>query len=195
MQRGDADWEALRRRGQALYDVPPRAYHNWGHVEACLRELEHVRGISEDADTLELAIWFHDCVYDPQRHDNEERSADLAQKWLGESSLSAARIGAVADLILATKHNAIPTSLDAQLIVDIDLSILGQDTATFDAYERAIRQEYSFVPEDAFRTGRARILRSFLDRPSIYCTEPFRSRYEQPARENLSRSIQQLTGS
>lgn len=192
MYRNDSSWTQLRERVRTLYDQPPRAYHNWSHVEACLRELSAVRSLCADPDALEVAIWLHDCIYDPQRHDNEEQSATLARKWLAELLAPSSFIDTVAQLILVTKHNAIPASPDGKLIVDIDLSILGQAPEVFDAYERAIRQEYSFVPDEAFRAGRTCILQGFLDRPKIYCTQSFQGRYERAARANLARSIEQL---
>jgi predicted metal-dependent HD superfamily phosphohydrolase len=98
-------------------------------------------------------------------------------------------------LILATKHQESTASGDEALLVDIDLSILGRDPVVFDRYEQSIRQEYRWVPEVAFREGRARILESFLNRPAVYRTALFAQRYEAQARENLSRSIRQLRGS
>ena len=81
-------------------------------------------------------------------------------------------------------------------MIDIDLSILGQPPDRFDAYETEIRTEYAPVIEErgtaAFNSGRAGILRRFLDRPAIYSTEHFRARYERAARANLQRSIERL---
>lgn len=192
MRRDDSSWASLREWVRQLYEQPPRAYHNWSHVEASLRELDAVVPLCADPDAVEIAIWFHDCIYDPQRHDNEEQSAALARKWLAELAVPSSFVDSIAQLILVTKHNAIPASPDGKLMVDIDLSILGQVPEVFDAYETAIRKEYSFVAEEAFCAGRARILRGFLDRPTIYCTESFQRRYERAARTNLARSIEQL---
>jgi predicted metal-dependent HD superfamily phosphohydrolase len=98
----------------------------------------------------------------------------------------------VEELILATKHVAPPATPDAQFLVDIDLSILGQRPSAFDEFERAIREEYRHVDEPSFRAGRSEILRRFLDRPFIYFTHVFRRRYEQQARSNLNRSLERL---
>jgi predicted metal-dependent HD superfamily phosphohydrolase len=98
----------------------------------------------------------------------------------------------VRELVLATKHNAVPEEEDAKLLVDVDLSILAAPEQRFAEYERQVRQEYGWVPEDAFRQGRARILASLLNRASIYSTAWFASRLEQQARKNLSRSLKEL---
>jgi predicted metal-dependent HD superfamily phosphohydrolase len=81
---------------------------------------------------------------------------------------------------------------DARLVVDIDLSILGQDELVYDQFERSVREEYKWVPWFLYRRKRTEILRGFLDRESIYATEPFRQRYETAARTNLERAIRAL---
>lgn len=189
-----ADLTGIRDRVRLLYDAPPRAYHNWDHVLACIAELDGVRSLCADALAVEVAIWFHDCVYDPRRADNEERSSETAGSWLCETLLLPEQVRSIQKMILATKHAALPDSADDRLMVDIDLAILGQPEPAFDAYERAIRQEYAFVPEMAFCAGRASILARFLARPSIYATPAFRHRYEDAARANLTRSILALGG-
>lgn len=95
-------------------------------------------------------------------------------------------------MILVTKHSEAPQSGAEKVLVDIDLSILGQPEAVFDEYERNIRKEYEMVPDDQFRAGRAKVLESFLDRPTIYSTECFQQRYEERARANLVRSLAKL---
>lgn len=171
-----------------------RAYHNLRHIEDCLQQLGPVTTLAGDAEACELALWLHDVVYDPRRADNEERSADWARQVCRQAGLPADREARVADLILATRHDATPTLNDAQLVVDIDLSILGRDPERFDAYERAVREEYRWVPDLLFRPGRRKILLGFLARPRIYSTEWFFRRYEAIARSNLARSLEQLGG-
>ena len=100
----------------------------------------------------------------------------------------------VHELVMATRHNALPEEPDAQLVVDIDLSILAAITERFSEYEKQIRAEYSWVPEPSYREGRTQILASFLDRKSIYGTPWFYERLEQRARDNLSRSLQGISG-
>jgi predicted metal-dependent HD superfamily phosphohydrolase len=144
---------------------------------------------------VEGAIWFHDVIYDPTRGDNEERSADLAVQALQKMGADEQSVAAVKGLILDTRHVAPAASADGRLLVDIDLSILGRPADEFDTYEQAIRREYAYVPDEAFASGRARILRGFLAREWIYATELFRERYEMAARENLRRSLARLESS
>jgi predicted metal-dependent HD superfamily phosphohydrolase len=160
------------------YAEPHRRYHTLEHIEHCLREFDPRQ--AREPEAVELAIWFHDAIYDTRRSDNEERSA----AWLLELLPEAKR---AAELILVTKHHK-PSTPDEALLVDVDLAILGQPAERFDLYERQIREEYAWVPGPIFRMKRASIMRGFLKRPFIYGTDAFRAKYEAAARANLSRS-------
>ena len=178
----------------AQYAQPWRHYHDAGHIVACLEELEEYRAAGGMAlRALELAIFFHDAVYDPRRHDNEEQSVRLAEEVLAPV-VSSGELADVRLLILATRHEQLPTAADEMLVADVDLAILGKGEAEFAAYERGIRAEYRLVPEEQFRAGRMAVLRRFLERQQIYSTEYCRRRYEEAARGNLTRAIAKLTG-
>lgn len=183
-----AIWRELERH----YREPHRAYHNLDHIGECLSEFEAVRSCACAPNAVELAIWFHDAIYDPRAQDNEERSAQLAGDLLEPMGLPDVSIHEVRSLILVTRHTAPPTTPDASLLTDIDLAILGQPPGRFAAFEQQIRQEYSWVPPSEFAAGRAMILRGFLDRPTIYSTPTFRQKYEQRARTNLAWGLRQL---
>lgn len=200
-----SNWECLWQRlgavgdGRAVFDdlmcrwsEPQRAYHNVEHLEHCLAELRGVEESLTGRDAVEFALWFHDAVYEPKAADNEERSAELAGQVADTAGLSASFVACVTTLILATKRHEPATDRDTAVLLDVDLSILGQPLERFDRYEAEIRQEYAWVPGAMFRTKRAEILTAFLARPAIYQTEQFRARYEQAARTNLQRSIDRL---
>jgi predicted metal-dependent HD superfamily phosphohydrolase len=176
----------------AHYSEPHRAYHNLAHILDCLEQFAPARHLAHDPITVEFAIWYHDAIYDPRAKDNEERSADLAASVIGELGLPVSLKEIVTALILATKKHDASLARDAAVLVDVDLSILGRAPHRFDEYEHQIRQEYDWVPADVFAAGRSAVLETFLARPAIYNTELFRVKYEQPARENLKRSIQRL---
>ena len=173
----------------AAYAEPHRAYHNAAHVADCLGRLDAARGEAERPDEVEAALWFHDAVYDPRAADNEERSAAWAERSLSVGGVVADAVARIAVMILATRHDREPDGGDAELMLDIDLSILGREPEAFAAYERSIRAEYAWVPADQYRDARAAILERFLARPTIYRTESFRSRYESGARRNIAQSI------
>ena len=171
-----------------------RKYHTVRHLDECFARLDEARTLAVHPFEIELALWFHDAVYDVRGYDNEERSAAWAQEAAREAGLPAAVGERVRLLILATKHDAEPASPDAALLVDVDLAILGTAAERFDEYEQQIREEYSWVPSALFRSKRREILEGFLARPHVYKTSHFQDRYEAAARANLSRSIEQLGG-
>ncbi len=200
-QRWVGFWSRLGARGNPRktyddlamrYAEPHRVYHTLEHIAHCLDEFDRSWHLAVDHHAVELAIWYHDVVYDTRTKDNEGKSAVLASEMVRKASLPGTLGHAVTGLILATKHIVTPTGKDARLLVDIDLSILGQPEDKFDEYERQIRQEYSWVPEKEFISGRATILKSFLDRPAVYSTSFFRSEYESQARRNIARSLARL---
>lgn len=200
-QKWQALWKRLGAQGDASmvyndlvtrYSEPHRAYHTLQHIRHCLDELEQVRNLATNPDAVELALWYHDTIYDTKNKDNEERSAALAVEMVRNASLPDNLGQSVANLIMATKHSATPSDSDVQLLVDIDLSILGQTEARFDEYERQVRKEYEWVPYEQFVAGRSAILKSILDRPNIYSTQFFRNKYETRARRNITRSIKKL---
>lgn len=177
----------------ALYSEPHRHYHNLAHIADCLAEFDRARFLAREPLAVELAIWFHDAVYDTRAADNEERSAQLAEVWLGEVHAAPALIDAVNCLILATKKHDASLHVDAALLVDVDLSILGQLPDRFWQYEEQIRAEYSWVPKEVFSVKRAEILDGFLARRRIYNTDDFFDRLESQARTNLQESVGRLS--
>ena len=176
----------------AAYAEPQRRYHTRQHLQDCLYHLQGARGLAEHPGEVALALWFHDAVYAPDRHDNEPQSAD----WARQAVLAAGVAPVVADrihaLILATRHDAAPATPDEALLVDIDLAILGKAPGRFDDYERQVREEYAAVPEALFRSRRQAILEGFLRRPRLFSTAWFHDRLELPARRNLQRSLARL---
>jgi predicted metal-dependent HD superfamily phosphohydrolase len=178
------------------YGEPHRQYHTLEHIDWCLNVLDDAILSTEvpikEVGVVERALWYHDYVYIPKRHDNEEKSAEQALRDMRRLGYTA--VGCperVADYILATKHLA-ENKGDAQVVLDVDLSSLGASEEVFEEYSRGIRFEYNWVPEPEYRKGRAKILQSFLDRPHIYGNEYFRRKYEEQARRNLKKSVASL---
>lgn len=190
---GNPPPDGVFRRLALAYREPHRHYHNLGHIEHCLQELDGAMDLAEHPDTVEFAIWLHDAVYDPKASDNEEKSARLAIEILAQAGCTEKHVRSqVRDLILATRHGEPPASRDAALVVDIDLSIFGQPREVFDSYEKNIRAEYSWAPEAVYAAVRSRVLNGFLDRPRLYFTERFENIYASAARLNLTRAVSML---
>jgi predicted metal-dependent HD superfamily phosphohydrolase len=135
-----------------------------------------------------LAIVFHDAVYDPARHDNEAKSAELAKELAGASDRAAELI------LLTAKHGTLTevSDHDAAHFLDCDVSILGASERVFDAYDAAVAVEYKHVPADAYRAGRRAFLESMLAKPRIYFSDFFHARLDEQARANLRRALARL---
>lgn len=172
-----------------LYGENTRAYHNLVHIAHSIKELECVGHLVKNKDVLELALWYHDAIYDTNAKDNEEKSAELAINRLSKAKLKDDYISCVEKLILNTKHSQKPQEEDARYFTDIDLAILGKDSPEFDEYERDIRDEYSWVPDAQFAEGRKAVLNMILGSGQIYSTDFFRTKYEVQAQKNLERSL------
>ncbi|UZT77366.1 hypothetical protein OF113_20400 [Ectopseudomonas chengduensis] len=99
---------------------------------------------------------------------------------------SQATLARVERLIMVTRHDATPSEPDEQLLVDIDLAILGATPERFAEYDAQVRAEYAWVPGFVYRMKRRSVLKAFLGRPCIYSTEHFNVRYEAQARSNLA---------
>lgn len=183
------DGESVYRDLLDRYSEPHRKYHTLQHLTECLAAFDAVTPLSPHPAEVELALWFHDAIYDVKRSDNEQRSAQLARSALLSAAANADSAELVYRLIMVTEHAAVPASADERLLTDIDLGILAAPRERFDEYERQIREEYRHVPKWLFRRKRQAILKSFLDRPRIFSTAHFHASLERAARDNLSRLL------
>jgi len=176
----------------ARYAEPHRAYHTRQHLTECFAALEPAH-LAERLGEVQLALWFHDAIYDSRRHDNEARSAEWAECAIRRAGADAGAVGRVHALIMGTSHVSEPDSGDARVVVDVALAILGADEARFAEYDRQIRVEYAWLADDAYHQGRARVLHRFVERASIYHTSWFAARLEARARANLALALANLT--
>ncbi len=194
-----------RERLEAAWSGPGRAYHALEHLRECLAWWLRWRDAASHPAEVALALWYHDAVYDARSHDNEARSAAWARDVVGNSAvdLAAGMVthrhpgpSAAADrvhgLVMATCHRAPAVGPDAQLLVDIDLAILGSPPARFARYDADVRREYAWVPEDVYRARRVEVLSQFLAMPRLYHGERAHALLEDAARRNLATAIRAL---
>lgn len=182
-----AGHRAFDRLAEA-YGSSGRAYHTLDHIREVLRTLSSLTDVS----TVLLAAWFHDAICDSRARDNEERSADFAEEILKDLGFPAETTAEVRRLILLTKaHDPADADAAGGALVDADLAILGAEPDAYQEYAAAIRKEYAWVPEDAYRAGRRAVLENFLKRPRIYRSEQLVLR-EAAARRNLAKEIESL---
>ncbi len=176
----------------ACYSEKHRHYHTLQHLRECFELFDEAKGMAGRPAEIGLALWFHDAIYDVRRYDNEARSADMAAASIRAAGLADDVGQRVHMLIMATCHDLPPADPDAQLLTDIDLSILGAQPRRFDESDKQIHAEFAHLPWSDFREGRKRVLYSFLERPRLYNTDRFYAAYELQARANLHRSLSKL---
>ncbi|MFF3415048.1 hypothetical protein ACFYW9_10145 [Streptomyces sp. NPDC002698] len=181
----------------ARWAEPRRRYHTTDHLLAVLGHIDVLEAHGErpgDPAAVRLAAWFHDAVYLPDRSENEERSARLAERALAELGVGPDRTAEVARLVrLTVSHDPAGHDTDGAVLCDADLAILASPPAAYAAYTAAVREEYAFVPDDAFRVGRAAVLRQLLDLPRLFRT-PYGERvWAAPARRNMEDELASLT--
>jgi predicted metal-dependent HD superfamily phosphohydrolase len=176
------------------WQEPQRRYHTLKHLAAVLDHIDVLEKHAADPDVVRLAAWFHDAVYLPERSENEERSARLAERALPEAGLSAAKTTEVARLVrLTVTHAPAGDDRDGQVLCDSDLAILASPPSAYAAYTAAVREEYHFVPNEAFREGRSAILRQLLDLPRLFHTPHGEREWEATARYNLRSELEMLS--
>ena len=195
--RGVSPKEAIQSTWAELYErytADDRAYHTLGHIAQCLDQLDRFLHLAKNPGLIEVALWYHDVVYDTHAKDNEAQSAEFAKKHLRLLRTGDQYRDRVAQLIMATTHTVHfeESRGDERLIADIDLTGLGVPWEAYKTYSDAIRHEYRWVSMPDYKRGRAEVLRSFLDRPHIYNHFQLRHVYEVRARENLAREIAEL---
>jgi predicted metal-dependent HD superfamily phosphohydrolase len=186
----------LRDRLLAAYDEPQRGYHDRRHLAEVLAHVADLAGCSSgvDRDTVLLAAWFHDAVYEGSR-DDEERSAVLAHDELRAVGVSTAVVAEVTRLVRLTADHR-PTTGDAagEVLCDADLAILAADPERYAEYVAGVRSEYAHLDDATFRAGRAAVLRALLGKPALFHTDTARRSWEERARANVERELAELAG-
>ncbi|MGN5763983.1 metal-dependent hydrolase [Acinetobacter calcoaceticus] len=172
----------------AAYSEKQRAYHTLQHLYECLVLLDSIRPDLSDAYSVELALWFHDAIYDPQAKDNELKSAELFGRYMAQD-LSVEIVEKIKRWIIATQEHEATDELDLQFLLDIDLAILAAGPQRFAEYEQQIQQEYAWVDPDVYSIKRKEVLAHFYQTEPLYQTEYFQQNFEQKAKQNLNRIL------
>ncbi|KAF7324652.1 hypothetical protein MKEN_00506700 [Mycena kentingensis (nom. inval.)] len=184
---------------QTSYSEPQRHYHTLEHIQFMLDAFTSTTPVRP---IIELAIWFHDYVYDPAKGGpwNERESIRVWEQFVEDSkSEGMMRIKEpVSALIEATiSHNlpkTLPSSLsraDAAHFLDLDMGILAADSFSYDKYAQGIRKEYSLYNDVDYCAGRTKVLHNFLSRDRIFLAENTEE-LERRARENIRNEIERL---
>lgn len=186
-----ADGSTVFDEVQAYYRGSGRFYHTPSHIDHCLKMFDQARGEMAEPDAVEMAIWFHDLVYDSSAKDNERRSAQRFLELAGDSMEPNFK-SRVHDLIMVTVHPGRPRGGDQKVMIDIDLSSFGLPWDEFTRDSVAVREEFSQMSDAEFFPRQRDFLETLLNRDHFYHTEFFRTRHESSARKNIKRYLKGL---
>jgi predicted metal-dependent HD superfamily phosphohydrolase len=178
----------VRAELNRLLGAPGRRFHNLDHIRECLRVMDEVAPLLADCDAVELALWFHDAVYEPGDATNERRSAELFVAMSAGAAPAFRR--RVCGLILATRHATEPRTADRRFIEDIDLVGFGAPWERFMMQGDWLRAEFADQPDALYYAGQVRFLTHLRRRPRFFATDYFRDRYEATAQANLARLLE-----
>ncbi|MFD3652383.1 hypothetical protein [Streptomyces sp. NPDC058620] len=179
----------------ARWAEPQRRYHTTAHLAAVLDRIDTLAGHASDPDVVRLAAWFHDAVYRPDRSENEERSAVLAERALAEAGVPEDATAEVVRLVrLTVTHDPADGDTNGEVLCDADLAVLASGPKEYAEYAAQVREEYAFVPDEAFREGRAAVLRQLLGLPRLFRTPLGIAEWEPRARQNLMTELELLSG-
>ncbi|GGB67729.1 hypothetical protein GCM10007424_04630 [Flavobacterium suaedae] len=174
------------------YTNSKRHYHTLLHLKNMCKELYECNDDINDWHTILFSLFYHDIIYNASKKDNEEKSADLAIKRLQQINYTESKINVCHEAIVATKSHTLSNNNDINLFTDADLSILGYTWQEYEQYYKQVRKEYSIYPDFLYNPGRKKVLQHFLDMENIFKTEFFRSKYENTARNNISKELRLL---
>lgn len=180
--------------GMALlefYNQPERCYHTMEHIDFCLELFDKVSDQCINPDAVELAIWFHDAVYNFPVTDNEQLSAEYFLE-VTSGYLPEPMCENVYQQVLATSHKVQPADKDQQILVDIDLSSFGRPWEQFLRDGKNVRRELVYLDDDEFYPGQISFMKELIDRENFYNTPWFQQQFEGTARHNLSLYIESL---
>jgi predicted metal-dependent HD superfamily phosphohydrolase len=189
------DSAAIHRRLLDGYGEPWRYYHTLEHIEHCIGWFDACRPLVDNPDALELAVWFHDVIYEPGNPDNEAESAKLYLQLSDGVHLPGTR-DLVDRLIMATLHlgSSLADGDDARYMVDIDLSSFGLPWEEFLRDSENLRREAASLDDDTYYHKAKSFHDSLLARERFYYTDFFAARLEERARENIRRYLARISG-
>lgn len=174
------------------YSNEKRHYHTLQHLDYLLTQLTEVKSEIQNWDAILFTLYYHDIIYNATKSNNEEKSAELAEKRMRQISVSSDTIERCKRQILATKSHHKSPDRDTNYFTDADLSILGQDWETYSQYYSNVRKEYAIYPDLVYNPGRIKVLNHFLSMDRIFKTDFFYAKLEMQAKQNIEMELELL---
>lgn len=181
-------WTEIERN----YSSKKRHYHTLQHLDNLLSQLTKVKSKIQNWEITLFTLFYHDIIYNSIKSNNEEKSAELAEKRMKQISVSNDHIELCKKQILATKSHIKSTDSDTNYFTDADLSVLGETWETYLLYCKNVRKEYSVYPDLVYNIGRKKVLNQFLEMETIFKTDYFFKNYNKQAKKNVQKEINLL---
>lgn len=188
------------------YSLPERAYHNWDHIEFCLKKWNGLKEVKDKKfecvgkkflkSTGNMAYFFHDFIYNFENPENNERdSALFSDNLLSWTGVDKNNIVTINYLIGLTNPKTYIGKYAGQLqkkFRDIDYLSLAGEWGDVKSCEIKIRLENNFLPTEEYREKRVAFLKSLLEGKTIFLSDDFVLEYEERARDNIEGLISLL---
>lgn len=194
--------EALESLAQELasrWSTPGRHFHNLNHLKDTLENIDFLAEQARDIDALRLAVWFHGSAFDVSEKAIEKAedgidipaSAKFAREQLCCVGIPTEVIDRIVSLIESLRHRSSSEDIDAQVLSDADLAVLGSDPEDYLSYLKAIRAEYATYSDSTYLKARLCVVEGLLARPQLFYTH-MTGAWEDQARENLRAEQERL---
>ena len=147
----------------SMWNESHRSYHTLDHLSDVIDQINDNKDsfIEKEYEMLLLTALFHDCVYDPMKNDNEEKSAEFfIQCCLDKSNPD---ISEIKQMILDTKSHKSSNRL-SQIFNSFDMNIVERDFDQLLEWEKGIYHEFKGYGNDKYKEGRLKFLESLLDK-------------------------------
>ena len=146
----------------AMWNESHRSYHTLNHLNDLIEQINENKAKYSETEYEKLLITslFHDCVYEPMKSDNEEKSADFFMECC-QDKLSLDNID-IKNMILDTKTHKATTNLSESFNY-YDMNIVERDFDSLLEWEKGIHEEFKGYGNEAYRQGRLKFLESLMD--------------------------------
>lgn len=146
----------------SMWNESHRSYHTLNHLNDLIEQINEKRNIYSEKEYEKLIITslFHDCVYDPSKDNNEEKSSEF---FLECSLYKNDDIKEINQMILDTKRHIANTKL-SESFNSFDMNIVERDYNSLLKWEEGIREEFSIYDDNIYKNGRLKFLESLLDK-------------------------------
>lgn len=146
----------------SMWNESHRSYHTLNHLNDLIEQINEGKSkySQKEYEKLLITALFHDCVYDPMKQDNEEKSAEFFESCCQDkNNLDMIDIS---KMILDTKTHVATTNL-SESFNHYDMNIVERDFDQLLDWENGIHEEYKAYG-DLYKDGRLKFLESLLDK-------------------------------